>query len=59
MSMTVVTVKILLSLLSTRKVNNTSQTIENAWFTVLTAGVTVTKIGQSYCQHLRVTVNAM
>ena len=50
MSVTVVTVKILLSLVSTERISNTLQTLENAWFTVLTAGVTVTEIGQSYCQ---------
>ncbi|MEE0600169.1 MAG: hypothetical protein UCO74_03430 [Ruminococcus sp.] len=37
-------------LLSTECISNTSQTLENAWFTVLTAGVTVTENGQSYCQ---------
>ena len=45
MSVTVVTVKILLSLLSTERISNTSQTLENAWFTMMTAGVTVTEIG--------------
>jgi hypothetical protein len=32
-------------LLSTECISNTSQTLENAWFTVLTAGVTVTENG--------------
>lgn len=57
MSVTVVTVKILLSLVSTERISNTLQTLENAWFMVQTAGVTVTKIGQSYCQHFKITVN--
>ena len=50
MSVTVVTVKILLSLVSTERISNTLQTLENAWFMVQTAGVTVTENGQSYCQ---------
>ena len=45
MSVTVVTVKMVAELLSTECISNTSQTLENAWFTVLTAGVTVTEIG--------------
>ena len=49
MSVTVVTVKILLSLVSTERISNTLQTLENAWFMVQTAGVTVTENGQSYC----------
>lgn len=50
MTVTVVTVKMVAELLSTECISNTSQTLENAWFTVLTAGVTVTENGQNYCQ---------